>query len=176
MSVAIFLDRDGVINYDSQSYIKSPEEMHFIPGSLESIAYLTSRGVRLGVATNQSGVARGLYTEETLHAIHQKMLDAIVQAGGQVELVVYCPHLPIERCACRKPKPGLLLQLAQALDVPIEGIPFVGDRLSDVEAALLAGAKPILIRSSMTNAYRMQQYEDVPVFTSLQHYVDETFR
>ena len=146
----VILDRDGIINYDSPNYIKSPEEWIPIPGSLEAIAALTEAGFRIAVATNQSGVARGLYSLQTLDAIHQKMLKMIGECGGEIEKIVYCPHHPEQKCFCRKPKPGMLLEISEYFDEPLDNIPYIGDRLTDVQAARTVGAIPILIDSPMT--------------------------
>ncbi len=141
----IILDRDGVINYDSVDYIRRPEEWHPIPGSLEAIARLKKAGFRVAVATNQSGIHRGYYTEKTLAAIHQKMQEALAVFGVQIDVIFYCPHLPTENCHCRKPKPGLLEKVAHHFQCNIDQVPFIGDNLSDVQAAIAASATPILI-------------------------------
>lgn len=146
----IMLDRDGVINYDSKVYIKSPEEWHPIPGSFEAIALLTKAGYKIGIASNQSGIARGLYTEQTLAKIHQKMLQGVEEAGGRIDKIVYCPHMPDAGCACRKPQPGMLYELANFFDATPKGRYFIGDRKTDVVAARACGAVPLLIQSQMT--------------------------
>lgn len=141
----ILLDRDGVINYDSTDYIKSTAEWEPLPGSLEAIAMLTHAGFSIGVATNQSGIARGLYTQETLDKIHQKMHDCISTAGGHIQAIAYCPHGPEDNCDCRKPKPGLLTQLAKTHGFSLNNVPYIGDALRDVEAAKAGGATPFLV-------------------------------
>jgi len=141
----IILDRDGTINEDSDNYIKSPLEWKPIPGSLEAIARLTQGGWRCVVATNQSGIARGLFDMATLNAIHAEMHRAVNQAGGRIEAIFFCPHAADSNCECRKPKPGLLLEIAKRLDVELAGVPMVGDALRDLEAAVAAGAKPYLV-------------------------------
>lgn len=141
----VLIDRDGVINRDSASYIKSAEEWVPLPGSLEAIAQLTRAGFEVVVVTNQSGIARGLFSEETLADIHAAMRQAVAAAGGRIAAVLHCPHHPDDGCDCRKPKPTLLLAAAAKFDVPIDGVPFIGDKASDVEAALAAGARPILV-------------------------------
>ncbi len=146
----IMLDRDGVINYDSKGYIKSPDEWQVIPGSFDAISQLTQAGYRIGVASNQSGIARGLYTEETLAAIHQKMMAGVEQAGGRIDKIVYCPHMPDAGCACRKPSPGMLYEIADFFGSKPAGYYFVGDRKTDVLAARACGAIPLLIESQMT--------------------------
>lgn len=138
----VILDRDGVINYDSIHYIRSPEDWRPILGSLEAIARLKKAGFRVAVATNQSGIGRGYYTEATLAAIHQKMQEALSMFGVQIDVIFYCPHLPSEECACRKPKPGLLQKIAAHFQCGLTQIPFIGDNASDVEAAIAATAAP----------------------------------
>lgn len=141
----IILDRDGVINYDSEYYIKSPDEWHEIPGSLDAIAKLYHAGYQIAVASNQSGVRRGYYSEQTLTAIHDKMQNLLAQRGAFLDKIVYCPHLPSEHCKCRKPQTGLLEQIADYFACSLEGVPFIGDRVSDVQAALKVGAIPVFI-------------------------------
>jgi D-glycero-D-manno-heptose 1,7-bisphosphate phosphatase len=141
----VILDRDGTINQDSDNYIKSPLEWKPIPGSLEAIARLTQGGWRCVVATNQSGIARGLFDMATLNAIHVQMHRAVNQAGGRIEAIFFCPHAADSNCECRKPKPGLLLEISKRLDVELAGVPMIGDALRDLEAAVAAGAKPWLV-------------------------------
>lgn len=145
------LDRDGVINYDSKEYIKSPAEWLPIPGSLQAIAKLTAAGYKIGIASNQSGIARGLYSEEVLASIHQKMMKAIEAVGGKVDKIVYCPHMPDAGCPCRKPQPGMLYEIAAFFGSSAKGKYFVGDRITDVQAAKACEAIPLLIRSQMTD-------------------------
>jgi D-glycero-D-manno-heptose 1,7-bisphosphate phosphatase len=141
----VILDRDGTINQDSDQYIKSPAEWKPIPGSLEAIARLTQAGWRVMVATNQSGIARGLFDMAALNAIHAEMHRAVGQAGGRIDAVFFCPHAADSNCECRKPKPGLLREIAARLGVELAGVPMVGDALRDLEAAVAAGAKPYLV-------------------------------
>ena len=143
----VVLDRDGVINEDSGEFIKSVAEWRPISGSLEAIAALTRAGFRVAVVTNQSGVGRGLFTEQTLEAIHARMNAAVRHAGGELAGIYYCPHHPDEGCDCRKPKTALLRRLEGDLGVSLEGVPFVGDRISDVGAADAVGARAILVRT-----------------------------
>jgi D-glycero-D-manno-heptose 1,7-bisphosphate phosphatase len=143
----IILDRDGVINYDDDEYIKSVDEWIPIPGSLEAIGRLTRGGYRVFVATNQSGLGRGLYDRQTLNAMHDKMRRLAADHGGVIETVYYCPHTPEEDCRCRKPKPGLLQDIAAALGTDLHGVPAVGDSLRDIQAAAAVGARPILVRT-----------------------------
>ncbi len=141
----IILDRDGVINYDSASYIKSPDEWKPIPGSLEAIARLNQDGYHVVVATNQSGVGRGLFEMATLNAINDKMHRALGQVGGHIDAIFFCPHAQDAGCACRKPKPGLLEEIARRFNVDLHGVPSVGDSLRDLEASVAVGARPILV-------------------------------
>lgn len=168
----IILDRDGVINQDSLHYIKSPEEFILIPGSCEAIARLTAAGYCIAVATNQSGIARGYYDEQQLTAIHDKMMKSVQAAGGHIDFVRYCPHLPDAGCACRKPQPGMLLDIAKHFNCSLEGIPFIGDRVSDIQVAESTGAIPFIILSSMTDREALKAYPHVPVFDSLAHCVN----
>jgi D-glycero-D-manno-heptose 1,7-bisphosphate phosphatase len=141
----IVLDRDGVINHDSDQFIKSPEEWRAIPGSLEAIARLHHAGFRVVVATNQSGVGRGLYDMATLNAIHEKMHKAIGQAGGRLDAVFFCPHTADSRCECRKPRAGMLHEIGNRFNVDMSGVPCVGDGLRDLQAADTIGAQPMLV-------------------------------
>ena len=141
----VILDRDGTINQDSEQHIKSPSEWKPIPGSLQAIARLNQGGWRIVVATNQSGIARGLFDMATLNAIHAEMHRAVIQAGGRIDAIFFCPHAADSNCECRKPKPGLLLEIASRMDVGLGEVPMVGDSLRDLEAAAAAGAKPYLV-------------------------------
>ena len=141
----VILDRDGTINHDSDQYIKSPAEWKPIKGSLEAIARLTQDGWRVVVATNQSGIGRGLFDMATLNAIHDLMHRAVHQAGGRIDAIFFCPHASESNCGCRKPKPGMLLEIARRMNVELEGVPMVGDSLRDLQAAAAAGAKPVLV-------------------------------
>ena len=146
MKLAI-IDRDGVINYDSDQYIKTPAEWKPIPQSLEAIARLNHAGYRVVVATNQSGVGRGLFDMSTLNAIHDKMYRALANVGGRIDALFFCPHMDENNCNCRKPKPGMLLDIAKRFNVDLKNIPFIGDSLKDLQAAQAVGAKPILVRT-----------------------------
>lgn len=143
----VMIDRDGVINEDSGEFIKSVAEWRPIAGSLQAIAALHGAGWRVAVVTNQSGVGRGLFDEQTLAAIHGHMRERVRAAGGDLAGVWYCPHLPDAGCECRKPRPGLFRRLERELGVSVRGAPYVGDRLSDVEAAQGIGARPMLVRT-----------------------------
>jgi D-glycero-D-manno-heptose 1,7-bisphosphate phosphatase len=143
----IVLDRDGVINYDSDNFIKSPDEWRAIPGSLEAIARLNHAGFRVVVATNQSGLGRGLFDMATLIAIHEKMYKSLAQVGGSIDAVFYCPHTGDSNCDCRKPKPGMLAEIGQRFGVDMTGVPCVGDSVRDLQAAEAIEAQPILVLS-----------------------------
>ena len=141
----VILDRDGVINRDSDAYIKSPAEWQPLPGSLEAIAKLTQAGFRVVVATNQSGVGRGLFEMATLNAIHDRMLRAVAQVGGRIDAVFYCPHAQEANCTCRKPKPGLLEDIGRRFNADLAGVPVIGDALRDLQAAAAVSATPVLV-------------------------------
>ena len=141
----VVLDRDGTINHDSDQYIKSPAEWKPIKGSLEAIARLTQSGHRVVVATNQSGIARGLFDMTALNAIHDAMQRAVHQAGGRIDAIFFCPHAGDADCDCRKPKPGMLLEIGRRMNAPLEGVPVVGDALRDLQAAAAVGARPVLV-------------------------------
>lgn len=131
----IILDRDGVINYESENYIKSPEEWHAIPGSLEAIASLKKAGFIVVVATNQSGIGREFYTEKDVMAIHDKMQRELATLGGKVDAIFFCPHAPDDHCNCRKPKPGMLKQIKKQFHVNLCHALYIGDSLRDLQAA-----------------------------------------
>ncbi len=141
----VILDRDGVINFDSAQYIKSPAEWKPIPGSLEAIARLNQAGYHVVVATNQSGIGRGLFDMDTLNAIHEKMHKALAEAGARVDAIFYCPHAADDECDCRKPKPGMNKRIAACFNVDLTGVPCIGDAQRDLEAAATVGALPILV-------------------------------
>lgn len=143
----LILDRDGVINFDSDAYIKSVEEWVPIPGAVEAIANLSKAGWTVAVATNQSGIARGYYSLQTLEAMHQRLRELVAAQGGELGLVVYCPHGPDDGCACRKPRPGMLHRIAEHYRASLDGIWFVGDSGSDLKAATAAGAVPVLVKT-----------------------------
>ena len=141
----IILDRDGVINHDSDAYIKAPDEWRPIPGSLEAIARLVKAGYRVAVATNQSGVARGLFDLATLGSIHAKMHDAVAAAGGRIDAVFFCPHAADDRCSCRKPRPGMIEEILRRYGADARMVTVVGDSLRDLEAAAASGCRPVLV-------------------------------
>jgi D-glycero-D-manno-heptose 1,7-bisphosphate phosphatase len=141
----VILDRDGVINLDSDLFIKSPDEWIAIPKSLDAIALLNQSGYRAVIATNQSGLNRGLFDMDTLNAMHAKMHQELSNAGGSIDAIFFCPHTHSENCNCRKPKAGMLLEIAQRFNVNLKHVPMVGDSLRDLQAAVLAECMPVLV-------------------------------
>jgi D-glycero-D-manno-heptose 1,7-bisphosphate phosphatase len=141
----IILDRDGVINQDSDTFIRTPDEWNPIPGSLEAIARLNQADYRVVVATNQSGIARGMFNIMALNAIHQKMHAAAQSVGAEIDAVFFCPHAADDSCDCRKPQPGMLQTIAQRFDVSLKGLPMVGDSLRDLQAGFVVGCAPYLV-------------------------------
>jgi len=170
----VILDRDGVINFDSDDYIKTPDEWRPIPGSLEAISRLTHAGCMIAVASNQSGVGRGLMKMSDVEAINDKMHDAVENAGGRIDGVFVCPHTPEDGCDCRKPEPGLLREIAEQFGMPLHSVPFIGDKLTDIEAALNSGAFPILVRTGYGehSATHLPSTLNLPVFRDLAEAVD----
>ena len=143
----VILDRDGVINLDSDAFIKSPDEWVAIPGSLEAIARLNHAGYRVAVASNQSGIGRGLFDMAALNAIHTKMHRQVAAAGGRIDAVFFCPHTAEDHCECRKPKPGLLRMIAERFEIGPEDTPVVGDALRDLQAGAALGFRTHLVRT-----------------------------
>lgn len=143
--VNIILDRDGVINADSDAFIKSLDEWRPLPGSLEAIARLSQAGYAVHVATNQSGIWRGLLSEATLQSMHDLLCRQVNSIGGEIASIRYCPHGPEQDCCCRKPRPGMYLAAATEFGFELDGVPIVGDSLRDLEAAAAVSAKPILV-------------------------------
>ncbi|MGE9760348.1 D-glycero-beta-D-manno-heptose 1,7-bisphosphate 7-phosphatase [Pseudomonas sp. PDM20] len=143
----LILDRDGVINQDSDAYIKSLDEWIPIPSAVTAIARLSKAGWTVAVATNQSGIARGYYDLATLESMHQRLRELVAEQGGELGVVVYCPHGPDEGCDCRKPKPGMLRQIAQHYGVELRGTWFVGDSRGDLDAALAVDCQPVLVKT-----------------------------
>jgi D-glycero-D-manno-heptose 1,7-bisphosphate phosphatase len=161
----VILDRDGTINHDSDAYIKSPAEWTPIPGSLEAIARLIQADYRVVVATNQSGIARGLLNTQSLFAIHEKLQRALGQVGGRIDAFFFCPHKADDACRCRKPQPGMLLEVAQRFNVSIEDAYMVGDSRKDLEAAFAAGARPVLVLTG--NGAKTQAEGNLPRGTAV---------
>ncbi|MGD2084077.1 MAG: D-glycero-beta-D-manno-heptose 1,7-bisphosphate 7-phosphatase [Chromatiales bacterium] len=170
----VILDRDGVINEDSDAYVKSPDEWIPIPGSLEAIARLNAAGWRVVVASNQSGLGRGLFDIGALNCIHDKLHRELSQAGGQLDGLFFCPHAPEDRCECRKPKTGLLLEIAERFNIELDGVPCIGDSLRDLEAAHAVSARPILVLTGKgtDTRKRLARIGPVPVYTRLAEAVD----
>ncbi|WFF41124.1 D-glycero-beta-D-manno-heptose 1,7-bisphosphate 7-phosphatase [Salinicola endophyticus] len=163
MQKLVILDRDGVINEDSDAYIKSLDEWHPYPTAIEAIATLTRAGWQVAIATNQSGIGRGYYSRDTLEAIHARLHTMVRQAGGEIAHIAYCPHLPQEACDCRKPKPGLLFQIQQALALPtLAGGWMVGDSLRDIEAGIAAGTQTALVNTGKGERYASDVARDHP--------------
>jgi D-glycero-D-manno-heptose 1,7-bisphosphate phosphatase len=166
----IILDRDGVINYESKNYIKTPEEWLPLPDSLEAIALLSQAGYTVTVATNQSGVGRGFYTEADLAVIHQKMLDSVKALGGKVDKVFYCPHLPEDHCSCRKPGIGLFEQIAGYYQLDLSNVIAIGDSLRDIKAARKVGCQPVLVltgNGEKTLLNNRELADEIPIFPDL---------
>lgn len=143
----IILDRDGVINHDSPEFIKSPAEWRPIEGSMEAIAQLNQAGYTVVVATNQSGIARKLFDMETLNAIHQKMHNAAQMVGATIDAAFFCPHAADSNCDCRKPKPGMIHEIAKRYKIELKGVPVVGDSLRDLQAGFVLGCAPHLVQT-----------------------------
>lgn len=172
----IILDRDGVINFESKNYIKTPEEWLPIPGSLEAIGLLSQAGYTIAVATNQAGVGRGLYTEADLAIIHQKMQDNLKIFGGKIDKIFYCPHHPDDVCHCRKPESGLFEQIANYYQINLKDIISIGDSLRDIKAALKVGCQPILVltgNGEQTLLNNRELAEEIPVFPNLKCAVEQ---
>lgn len=171
----VILDRDGVINEDSEQFIKSPQEWQPIPGSLAAIARLCKAQYHVVVITNQSGLARGLFDVAMLTRIHEKMHRELARSGGRIEAIYYCPHGPDDHCSCRKPKTGLFKELARRLAVDLKGVPAIGDSLRDIQAARAVGARPVLVRTgkgSQTEGSADKALQGVEVYDDLAGAVD----
>lgn len=170
MRQLVILDRDGVINFDSIHYIKSPDEWIPIPGSCEAIARLNQAGFTIAIATNQSGIARGLYDTQILAAIHDKLIASVQKFKGDIDLIVYCPHHPDDNCDCRKPGTGLLQQIAKHYNLELSGIPFIGDSYRDIEAAKAIACRPILVKTGngqMTIAQHPELINAIEIYEDL---------
>ena len=141
----VILDRDGTINRASDEFVKSPEEWHPLPGALEAISRLNHAGFHVVLATNQSGLGRGLFDMAALNAVHAHMIKSLAAVGGRIDAIFYCPHAPGEGCACRKPAPGLLQQIQERYGIDLKGVPYVGDSLRDMQAAQAAGCAPHMV-------------------------------
>ncbi|GAA5315993.1 MAG: D-glycero-beta-D-manno-heptose 1,7-bisphosphate 7-phosphatase [Candidatus Pelagadaptatus aseana] len=167
----VILDRDGVINRDSDDYIKSVDEFQLLDGSVEAIAKLNRHGFTVAIATNQSGLARELFKQEDLEAMHAKLASAVADAGGKIDAIFYCPHGPDDGCNCRKPLPGLIEAIENHFAISAKGWPMVGDSLRDLEAGLARGCDPILVRTGkgLRTLPKLEQLNaEVQVFDDLQ--------
>lgn len=179
MSKLVILDRDGVINEDSDNFIKSVDEFIPLPGSIEAIARLKRAGYAVAIATNQSGIARGLYSLETLHAMHDKLAALLAEQGVAIDSIHYCPHGPDDSCDCRKPKPGMIYEIEQMLDLPLANAVMVGDSLRDIQSAQAAGIDAVLVRTGKGQRTLKKiaetgdnTLENVPIFDDLSQFVD----
>ncbi|SEA18218.1 D-glycero-beta-D-manno-heptose 1,7-bisphosphate 7-phosphatase [Microbulbifer marinus] len=179
----IVLDRDGVINYDSDGYVKSADEWIPLPGSIEAMADLSRAGHQLVIASNQSGLARGLFDLDDLEAMHAKMRALVEDAGGEIAAIFYCPHGPDDDCRCRKPKAGLLDAIEAEFDTSLHGSYMVGDKLKDLQAALAKGCKPVLVKTGAGEQTLQQlirepdpQLADTAVFDDLAAFTDFLLR
>ena len=150
----VILDRDGTLNYESDEYIKSPEEWKALPGALEAVGRLNHAGYHVVLATNQSGLGRGLMDVASLNSIHKQMFKQLAAVGGRIDAIFYCPHTPEDACTCRKPLPGLLDRVAERFGIDIKDVPFVGDSLRDMQAAEAAGCVPHLVLTGKSEALR----------------------
>lgn len=165
-----------MINVDSAEYIKSAEEWRPLPNSIEAIALLCKKGYRIFVATNQAGLARGLFTETELDAMHEKLTNLVIKSGGEIDAIFYCPHHPDANCDCRKPKPGLLNQVEAFTGESLTNQPFVGDSRKDIDAAIAIGARPVLVRTGnglstesqlIDESIKVDVYDDLYEFANL---------
>ncbi|MCW8919500.1 MAG: D-glycero-beta-D-manno-heptose 1,7-bisphosphate 7-phosphatase [Gammaproteobacteria bacterium] len=165
----IILDRDGVINQDSDNYIKTVDEFITLPGSIEAIARLNQAGYRVAIATNQSGIARGYFDLDTLHAMHEKLRGELAVYGGAIDMIAYCPHGPEEGCDCRKPKPGMYQAIGKRFDAPLVGVPIIGDSLRDLQAAQQVGGYPILVKTGKgeRTLAKGEGLKGIPVYDNL---------
>lgn len=170
----VILDRDGVINQETDDIIANPDDWVPIDGSLEAIARLSRSGYQVAVATNQSGVAREILSLDQLYAVHQKMHEMVRQAGGQIDVVVFCPHSDANECDCRKPAPGMLYDISERLGIPLDAIPLIGDSLKDMQAAMAAAMQPVLVKTGMgqTTLDNNKGLEHIPAYDDLASFVE----
>ncbi len=169
----IILDRDGVINYDSDNFVKSVDEFIPLPGSIEAIARLCQAGFRVAIATNQSGIARSYYDLDTLNAMHDKLRSELANHGGSIDMIAFCPHGPDDNCDCRKPLPGMYTSIAKRFDTSLKGVPVIGDSLRDLQAAQTVGASPMLVKTGKGERTLAQGegLDGIPVYDDLSHAV-----
>lgn len=172
----VLLDRDGVINEDSDHYIRSAAEWRPIPGSVDAIARLSKAGYSVAVVTNQSGLARGYFDQRALDAMHDKLRALVRARGGEIAGIFICPHLPDANCDCRKPRPGLIDQAVAALGLSAQAAPLVGDSLRDLQAAQTRGCAPVLVKTgkgarTLSELSQHPSLSEVPVFVNLAAFV-----
>ncbi|HZY20641.1 MAG TPA: D-glycero-beta-D-manno-heptose 1,7-bisphosphate 7-phosphatase [Ramlibacter sp.] len=156
----VILDRDGTINADSDQFIKSPQEWQPLPGALEAIAKMNHAGWHVVIASNQSGLGRGLFDVASLNAMHAKMHKLLSAHGGRVDAIFYCPHTADEGCLCRKPLPGLFEQIGERFGIELKGVPVVGDGLRDLQAGVAAGCDPHLVLTGKGSEFRGRELPD----------------
>ncbi len=170
----IILDRDGVINEDSDQYIKSADEWLPIPGSIEAIAKLSKNNYKVIVITNQSGISRGFYNHQTLGRMHNKMYKLVAQQGGRIHAIFYCPHGPADNCSCRKPKAGLFNKVEQVFNTTLSGVYCIGDSYRDILAARQCSGIPILVQTGKGQKTLAENKPEIdfPVYKDLTHAVD----
>ena len=170
----VILDRDGVINYDSAAFIKTPDEWKPIPGSVEAIAHLTQAGYRVVVATNQSGIGRGLLDMGALNAINDKMCKAVSHAGGRIDAMFFCPHANTDNCSCRKPATGMFQEISERFGIDLVSVPAIGDSMRDLRTAAAVGAMPILVLTGKGKKTRAEGGlpENTKIFSNLSAAVD----
>ena len=171
----VILDRDGVINRDSAEFVKSVDEWQALPGSIAAIAALSKAGFYVAISSNQSGLARGLFTRGALDEMHAKLHSLVEADDGQIDKIVICPHGPDDDCACRKPRPGMLVQIGDHFDCSLHGVPVIGDSLRDLQAAAAVGARPILVRTGnggKTERQLPDEYRGIEIFDDLSVAVD----
>ncbi len=174
---AILLDRDGVINVESDAFIKSPNEWVPLPGVIEAVAALSTQSVRIAICSNQSGIARNKISGANLSAIHRKMFHTLVSAGGRIDVMRYCPHGPDENCRCRKPRGGMILDLCRTFNLHPKDALVIGDAERDLVAALDAGSRAALVRTGRgLEAERSARRLQVPVFDDLLSIATEFIR
>ena len=177
MSKLILLDRDGVINYDSADYIRCEDDWVPIPGSLEAISTLNQLGHKVAIITNQSGIARGYFSEQTLEKIHAKLKRCLAEVGGHVDAIFYCPHHPEDDCACRKPKANMLKQAIQQFAIRAQESWMVGDSLKDLQAAHNAGCHKVLVKTGNgLTTLQSQPKLDYQLFDDLSRFVESLQR
>ena len=168
----IILDRDGVINHDSHDYIKSVKEWVPIAGSLEAIAKLNAAGYKVMLATNQAGIAKGIFLKERMMEIHQKLKNELKELGGEIADIFYCPHHPDDNCECRKPKPGMLINIAKKYNVNLQNVCMIGDSIKDILAAKAAGAVPHFVLTGIHDVKGNPALQDVHIHKDLASCVD----